>query len=221
MAPEKRKKPANSAKQDAKKARLDQPTTEPREACASSLLGPHEAAIAKLQSKYNVLAASIISSSQIRKRVSYVTKWLTTPLPEQLPTMSTDRNSLVLVHARPADVCKLITVVELCKRVLKEEGKHVYQYNQLFQPPPVKQKSDRVEETVLVGNEDEYSSSEDDAFEPIESRLEKAMRPTQQTHEPRSMRVYLSCTPVPELKNEPGVTVQSSETTAAATASRE
>lgn len=233
MAPEKRKKtPADRAKQAAKRARGNEPavttktiraaSTETQAACVGSLLGPHEATIAKLQPKYNVLAASVISSSQIRRRVSYVTNHLVaSKVGEKAPPATTiQKSSLVLLHARPADVCKLITVVEQCKRVLKEEGKAFYQYNQLFQLPPPTQKPDVVEETVLPGNDDQDSEEEEeeDAFEPLGTRLDKALQPPQRTHASKSMRIFLSCTPVPELKAEPGTTVQASETSAASPA---
>lgn len=211
MAPEKRKKPADPAKYEAKRARPDEPAATERQTCAGSLLGPHEAAIAKLQLKYNVLAASVISSSQIRKRVSYVTNHLITPTSEETSPTSIKQSRLVLLHARPADVCKLITVVEQCKRVLREEGETFYQYNQLFQLPPLMQKPDTVEETMLAGN-DEQNSSEDDGFEPLETRLDKALQPPPRTYALKSMRVFLSCTPVAELKAEPNVTVQTSDT---------
>lgn len=166
-----------------------------------TLTGPHEAIISELHPKYNILPASVISSTQIRKRVIYVTKHL-----------SPDDQSrhLALLYARPADVCKLITVVEQCKRVLKEEGRACYQYNQLFELPLEEKKPDVVNETVLGGVE-EGESSDDDAFEVMESRFEKAVLPPASSRGAKSIRVFLSSTPVPELKAKGDVTLQSSE----------
>ena len=229
MAPRKRKKSTDSLdKVVAKKTRPVAAERQPPGSAAvrerqgkaqcgsSSLIGPHEAAIAKLERKYDILAVAVISSSQIRKRVNIVAHHLAAaPNPA-----AEEKSALVLLHARPAEVCKLITIVEQCKRVLWEEGKPWYQYNQLFELPPPKQKSDTVEETVLVGRDDQEeeadSSEDDDAFEPVESRLDKALQPPQPRRALKSMRVYLSCSPVQELKIESDVTIQwSGQTTKA------
>lgn len=216
MAPKKRKKSSEHPNDDSKRARAESPTTEPRSA-VGSLQAPHESAIEKLQTKYNVLPISVISSSKIRKRVGAITDHLVTGASKEAETETTRQCNVVLLYARPAEVCKLITVVEQSKRLLKGEGKAVYQYNELFQLPPPPQKSETVEETVLV-DKDDQESSEDDGFEPLESRLEKAAQPSQPKHTPRSLRVFLSCTPVPELKADPGVTVQATENTPATSA---
>jgi hypothetical protein len=217
MAPKKRKKSSEHPNDDSKRARAESPAAEPR-STVGSLQGPHESAIEKLQTKYNVLAISVISSSKIRKRVGAITDHLVTTASKEAETPTTRQSNVVLLYARPAEVCKLITVTEQSKRLLKGEGKAVYQYNELFQLPPPPQKPETVEETVLVDRDDRDSSSSDDGFEPLESRLEKAVQTSQPTRTSRSLRVFLSCTPVPELKANPGVTVQATENTLATSA---
>lgn len=205
---------AKASKLESKKARQGEtPATGPQQqqqqqqGAANNLLEPHVDAISELQSTYDVLAAAIISSSQISKRVVYVTNHLAAASGEP-PAPA--RARVALLHSRPADVCKLITVVEQCKRVLKEEGKAWHQYNQLFELPPPTKKADQVDETVLP-NDDEQESTDDD-FEVMQSRIEKAVLPPTRTRKTQSMRIVLSCTPVPELRAKAGVTVQSSET---------
>lgn len=173
-----------------------------------NLLAAHELIIAELSPKYDVLAASVISSTQIRKRVTYATGHLLgggSPGPKP---------AVVLLHARPADVCKLITVVEQCKRVLGAEGKPCFQYNQLFELPEAAVKRDVVEKTILEGadgngdNGDDGDSEDDDDFEVMESRLEKALLPQPTTQVVKSMRIFLSVAAIPELKTRSGVTLQ-------------
>ncbi|CEI66846.1 hypothetical protein FVEN_g8499 [Fusarium venenatum] len=170
-----------------------------------ALAAPHESIIAELKPKYDVLPASVISSTQIKKRIIHVTNHL---------LAQGDRPQIALLYARTADVCKLITVVEKCKRVLSEEGKQYYQYNQLFDHPEKPKRKDIVEETILekgtMDEEDDDSGSDD--FEVTHSRFEDAVLPCPSQRTIKSMRVFLSVVPIPELKLKKGVTVQSGTT---------
>jgi hypothetical protein len=173
-----------------------------------SLVTPHEAILSELAPKYDVLPASVISSTKINKRVTAFTAHL---------LATSDRAAVGLLYARTADVCKLITIVEQCKRVLAEEGKAWYQYNQLFNLPVDKKKPRGVvEETALEreeGEEDAAGASDSDDFEVMESRFEKAVLPSVTRRVQKSMRVFLATRPIPELKSRDGATLQSSETT--------
>lgn len=167
-----------------------------------TLRGPHEQVIAELNPKYDVLAASVISSTQVRKRIVSTTDHL----------LSRNTKPVALLHARPADTCKLITIVEQAKRVLKGEGKFCFQYNQLFEPPLEPKKPDVVEKTVLEGDGDHSDNDSDDNFEVMESRFEKAVLPQQARIISKSLRIFLSVTAIPELKAKSNITVQISET---------
>lgn len=156
--------------------------------------------IAHLQPKCNVLPASVISSTQIRKRVTQVTAHLSAP--SALPAVA-------LLHARTGEVCKMITIVEQCKRLLGQQGKSWFQYNQMFQLPQAATQ-DVVEETVLEG-EDEEGSSSDEGFEVMASRFADAVLPAPSKRIVRSMRIFLSGQAIPELGAKEGVTLQSSE----------
>ncbi|KAG8677018.1 hypothetical protein FPOAC2_03135 [Fusarium poae] len=167
-----------------------------------ALATPHESVIAELKPKYDVLPASVISSTQIKKRVTHVTNHL---------LAQGDRPQIALLYGRTADVCKLITVIEKCKQVLSEEGKQYYQYNQLFDQPEKPKQKDIVEETILekdaMNEEDDDSDSDD--FEVMHSRFEDAVLPCPSQRTIKSMRVFLSVVSIPELKSKKGVTVQS------------
>lgn len=107
----------------------------------------------------------------------------------------------------------MITIVEQCKRLLREEGKTCFQYNEMFELPEAKRK-DLIEETVLERNRDEENGGEDedeDDFETMASRFERAVIPEPSKRVTMSLRVFLSKKEVVDLKARKGVTVQSHE----------
>ncbi|KAF5593817.1 DNA RNA-binding Alba [Fusarium pseudocircinatum] len=165
-----------------------------------ALLAPHESIIADLNSKYDILPASVISSTKIKKRIMQVTDHIMT---------QGDRPRVVLLYARTADVCKLITVVETCKRIVSEEGKAYYQYNQLFDQPERSKSNEIIEETILEKNIQEDNDSDNDDFEVMHSRFEDAVLPQPSPRSVKSMRAFISTVPIQELKIKKGVTVQS------------
>ncbi|PHH89861.1 hypothetical protein CDD83_5095 [Cordyceps sp. RAO-2017] len=172
----------------------------------TSLVGPHEAILAELEAKAHVLVASVISSTRIRKRIESAVAHLDAP---------SEKPRLVLLHARTAQVCKMITVVEHCKRILAARGKPWYQYNQLFDLPAEPKRADVVEETVL--DKRASDSESDGGFEVMSSRIEKAVLPPPPEVTVKSMRVFLSVQPMTELKARSNVTLQTSEDTDTAT----
>ncbi|QPH04284.1 hypothetical protein C2857_001172 [Epichloe festucae Fl1] len=188
----KRKEPSDAQKPP--KRSKPQPSSKP------ALIGPHEDIISQLQPKHNILAASVISSTQIRKRVTQITSHL---------GAESDLPAVVLLYARTAEVCKMITIAEQCKRLMKEQGKRWFQYNQMFEMPT--RDRDVVEETVLDGQQGESS---DDEFEVMASRFEKAVMPEPQKRVVRSMRVFLSVEVIRDLGAKNGITMQSSENVA-------
>jgi hypothetical protein len=181
----------NAAK--SKKPRVDK-------AQSPALITAHEPILAELASKYNILPASVISSTKIQKRVSAVVTHL---------AASSDKPHVALLYARPAEVCKLITIAEQSKRVMVEEGKPWHQYNQLFAlPAPAAPRKEAVGETVL---DEAAEGSDSDGFEYMETRFEKAVLPSVSPQVPQSMRVFLSVGAVPELRLKDDVTSQSNE----------
>ncbi|KAL7793573.1 hypothetical protein V8C37DRAFT_378295 [Trichoderma ceciliae] len=195
-APKKRKQPPGQPASSKK----------PRTEGNATLIGPHENALKELSTKHNILALSILSSTQIRKRVSSATSHL-------LDGSSESR--AILLHARPADACKMITVAEQCKRVLGEQGQTWYQYNELFDlPAEAKKKNKVIPEGIELEEEAEERSGSDEAeFETMESRFEQAVLPPLRVRTYKSLRIFISPRPIPELKSRESesVTVQTSE----------
>ncbi|ATY61034.1 DNA RNA-binding Alba [Cordyceps militaris] len=208
----KKRKSSTSLDQPAKKPRPP-PPADAHAAQDSPLCQPHAAVLGALAAKYDVLPASIISSTPIRKRVVRVTTHLLSP--------DGQKPRVVLLHGRVPETCKLITVAEMCKRLLYvHDCPAWYQYNQLFELPPGDAERGRrkaskhvVEETVLQGEErdEEEDEDESDAFETMQSRFENAVLPPTPDRTTKSLRIFLSTVPIPELKATDGVSVQTSE----------
>ncbi len=210
----KKRKPSTSIDHTAKKPRPQNDATSAPQAQDSPLYKPHAAILQDLAAKYDILPASVISSTPIRKRLVHMTTHLLGTAGEQ------KKPRAVLLYARTAEVCKMITVAEKCKRLLEEQGKAVwFQYNQLFDLPREdaerarnkKKRKQVVEETVLhVEEEDDEEDDESDAFETMQSRFEKAVLPPTPERTTKSLRIFLSTAAIPELKAKDGVTVQTS-----------
>ncbi|KAL6699829.1 hypothetical protein J3F84DRAFT_361844 [Trichoderma pleuroticola] len=182
------------------------PSKKPRTQGNPTLIGPHEAILKELSAKHNVLTLSVLSSTQIRKRVSSASSYLLDKSAE---------SRAILLHARPADVCKMITVAEQCKRLLGDKGQAWYQYNELFDlPSEAKKKKKNTRERGNAEKEaEEDSDSDEGAFEAMQSRFEQAVLPPPRAQTYKSLRIFISHQAIPELDSRENVTVQTSEDT--------
>ncbi|KAI4761080.1 hypothetical protein E4T52_06730 [Aureobasidium sp. EXF-3400] len=136
-----------------------------------------------LSAKYTVLQLSVISSSSISNRTtSLITHIKSTPVDS--------KPAVVALHAKAPVVNKLISVVEIAKRELKDNNQKVYQYNALG--------SELVQSTPATkpATDQDAMSDEEPAFEKIEQKITVKNVPT--------MTTYLSLTSVKELKQAYG-----------------
>ncbi|KKO96634.1 hypothetical protein THAR02_11265 [Trichoderma harzianum] len=182
------------------------PSKKPRTQANPTLIGPHETILKELSAKHNVLALSVLSSTQIRKRVSSASSHLLD---------KSEESRAILLHARPADVCKMITVAEQCKRLLGDKGQAWYQYNELFDllPEAKKKKKNTRERGDVEEEAEEDSDSDEGAFEAMESRFEQAVLPPPRAQTYKSLRIFISHQGIPELNSRENITVQTSEDT--------
>lgn len=172
------------------------------------LVQDHAGIISQLSHKYAILPLSVISSSKIQKRVTLAVSHL------EVPEKSDAQARLVLLYARTSEVSKLITITEQCKRIIGQTQRNWFQYNQLFDSTNEQEKRKRkelIEETVLKGDMEDDRDSADDDFEVMQDRFEKAVLPPPPQRTIKSMRIFLSTVPIPELKAKPDVTLQSSD----------
>ncbi|KAK2004155.1 hypothetical protein LX36DRAFT_706467 [Colletotrichum falcatum] len=215
--------------QGGNKKKRKPPTTaesaEPKKSKAAPPSGPttplptHDALLASLRPKYDVLPAFTISSTKIQKRVS----WLLQHLRKD---DGDPRKRAVLLYARPGDVVKMITIAELVKRIVAEDqAGRWYQYNQMYELPP---KAEVVEETMLGAtaggsgggdDNDDDDDDDNDSFEVMESRFERAVLPPPVSRAAKSLSVFLSLAPIPELRAKDDVTTQTNEPHGASTGS--
>ncbi|OHE95364.1 hypothetical protein CORC01_09375 [Colletotrichum orchidophilum] len=212
-----KKRKSSTMAESAAVSKKSKATTATATATASGPTTPlppsHEALLAELRSKYDILPAFTISSTKIQKRVT----WLLQHLRQD---DGDPRKRAVLVYARPGEVAKMISIVETVKRIVatekegegEEESGKWYQYNLMYELPP---KADIVEETVLGGGPGESGArdgsdgeEDDDDFEVMESRFERAVLPQPAKRAAKSLSIFLSLVPMPELKARDGVTTQ-------------
>ncbi|KAF3760860.1 hypothetical protein M406DRAFT_47181 [Cryphonectria parasitica EP155] len=187
---------------------------------------PHEELLAELGGRYDILTASVISSSKINKKVTSVLAHLghvDLYNPENKP-------GVMMLHARAGDAGKMVTVMELAKRRMGEEGVAWYQYNRVYEVAgeantrgrggPSSRRAARganqtiIEDTVMDGAErdddgEEEDEEEQEAFEPIQTALDVAIRDKPAT-EPKTtyMSIFLSRVPIPELQAKTSITLQ-------------
>ncbi|KKF95460.1 hypothetical protein CFO_g2190 [Ceratocystis platani] len=198
----------------------------------------HEPLLSTLSAKYSVLALSVISSSQLRTRITRALNHLSAANNGNVA----GQPALVFLHARPGDVGKMISIAEKVKCLMAAEGKPWVQYNRLFESaskPKGKKlskhagliKSNGGAEKIVavsVGSDaqaaqepdaqDIHDNSndeddEDDYFESTARRFDKAANPPEPTRLTMSLSIFLSTTPIPELRNIRHVSIQSSKDT--------
>ncbi|KAL2758147.1 hypothetical protein ACRALDRAFT_1061376 [Sodiomyces alcalophilus JCM 7366] len=190
-----------------------------QDAVTNALSETHQSVLSALKPTYDVLPAFTISSTKIHKRVVRVLDHLRKDTGDPRP-------AVVLLHARPPEVCKMITIAEQVKRELLAapgtEPRRWFQYNMMYAVPPKRKAPDVVDETVLggqrtedgncveQGDDEDDDDDEDDYFEALDSRFQKAILP-ERSRQQMSLSIFLSQVPIPELKGRAGVTVQMSE----------
>ncbi|KAH0144968.1 hypothetical protein KCU67_g12854, partial [Aureobasidium melanogenum] len=105
-------------------------------------------------------------------------------------TPADSKPAIVALHAKAPVANKLISIVEIAKRELKENGLKIYQYNALA--------SELIETTPTTkdATNQDAMSDEEPAFEKVDQRTAVRNIPT--------MTTYLSLNPIKELKQAYG-----------------
>lgn len=174
---------------------------------------PHEDLLTELKGKYAIATASVISSSKINKKVTQVLSHLGHVdlfSPASIP-------GIMMLHSRVSDSGKMVTVMELVKRRMDEAGLPWFQYNRIYEVSddgtkfrPTTRGLDQsvIEDTVMEGEFDD-EDDEEDAFEPVETAFDRAIR-DKPASDPKMayMSVFLSRVPMPELQSTAFVTLQ-------------
>ncbi|KAH0338021.1 hypothetical protein KCU81_g7838, partial [Aureobasidium melanogenum] len=136
-----------------------------------------------LSAKYTLLQLSVNSSSSISNRT-------TSLIAHVKSTPADSKPAIVALHAKAPVANKLISIVEIAKRELKENGIKVYQYNALG--------SELIETTPATqdATNQDAMSDEEPAFEKVDQRSTVRNVPT--------MTTYLSLASIKELKQAYG-----------------
>ena len=152
----------------------------------------------KLDAGYNILRLGVISSNSISGR--------TTLLIKHLSQKSSDgKHAVASMHAKSPVANKLISTVEIAKRDLSKAGQKVFQYSAIsFESVNVKR---TVKDKTLcpenAGQGDSMADEEDVAFE--------IMGETEKRRDIPVLTIYLSLSPIKELRDAYGWVVVSSQ----------
>ncbi|KAG4029512.1 hypothetical protein MFRU_015g00540 [Monilinia fructicola] len=117
---------------------------------------------------------SILSSSQIQKKVSRILSILSTF------SFSDPSPHVVLLSAKAPSVCKLISIAEIVKRELARSGKKWYQYNVVGElatsvPRNIEAEKEEEEEEEDVEMRDGGEEEAEQAFETMKTPFERAL----------------------------------------------
>lgn len=116
VTPKSKKQEQKKADQTGHAERTQQPATLPLE--------PHAVVLSELQPKYAVRVLSVISSTRMEKRIKAVLDQLgSLPTSHQTggePKPSPSSTGVALLHARASEASKLVSIVEIVKRRIRE-----------------------------------------------------------------------------------------------------
>ena len=175
---------------------------------------PHEELLAELKGKYAIVTASVISSSKINKKVTQVLSHL-----GHVDLFSQSSiPGVMMLHARVNDSGKMVTVMELAKRRMNEASQPWYQYNRVYEvsddgskAKPARKALDQtvIEDTVIASQDEDAEDEEEDAFEPVETAFDRAVRAKPDSNTKSAyMSIFLSRVPIPELHSKTFITLQ-------------
>lgn len=221
-SPSKRKQPpggtttttASSAQEIGPKNSKKQRTGPSNSQIPSQLpLEPHESILVELRPRYNVATFSVISSTSMAKRIDQILAHLGRFHPSDMAVLP----GVALLHARSRDTAKMVSLTELTRRRIHEQGHKWFQYNRLYEVDVevdgTGDGSTVIEETVLHGvagelDEDGFEVAATERAASAPNVFERAVMGPPKTEHALYMSVFLSRVPIPELKAKPFITEQ-------------
>ncbi|TVY92909.1 hypothetical protein LAWI1_G000809 [Lachnellula willkommii] len=158
-------------------------------ASTSNTSSANTESLGDLASTHDVLRMSIISSTQIEKKVTAILKHLDTP----------DKAAVVMLHSKAKVASKLISVVEIAKREIAAGGGKWFQYNAVegLLEENSQEEDGEDEGGVKVGKADgmdaeEEDEEEEESFETMKTPFERAIEGKAKVRAVPGMTTYLS-----------------------------
>ncbi|KAH8156621.1 hypothetical protein CIB48_g11624 [Xylaria polymorpha] len=164
-----------------------------------------------VDARYEVQLQSVISSSKIQQRVTAMLRHLTPPRQppstESVPNTTISKTRVSILRAKATEAGKLISIAEIAKREIEKElsaGDDGAGKTELIQKPR-DEGNTVIEETVLGGpGDDKRDYDEDDEFEIMKTPFERAIAGRPLARGVPVMSLFLSRSPVEELKKRYG-----------------
>jgi hypothetical protein len=166
-----------------------------------------------VDARYHVQLQSVISSSKIQKRVSAMLRHLTSPAPPSA------KKKVSVLRAKARDVSKLVSIAEIAKREIERERRTVkgkdrsegagnwFQYIALSEEMQQRDREEDnsiIEETVLGGHDVDQEPNDNVEFEYMKAPFKRAIEGQPLVRGTPVMNLFLSRSPIEELKKRYG-----------------
>jgi len=152
-----------------------------------------------LSKTHDISHISIISSSQIEKKVTAVLTHLST-------STSTANPAVAILHSKAKVASKLISVVEIAKREIAADGGKWYQYNVIRGVLEERERSNGKvpEKAPSEEGEEKEDEEEEESFETMKTPFERAIEGTAKVRAMPGMTTYLSRVRIDGLRKKYG-----------------
>jgi hypothetical protein len=165
-------------------------------------------ALNELESEYEFTSINIISSSHVQQKVNQALGILSV-----YPAISPANPAVVMLQSKGPVAAKLITIAEITKREIGQNGGKWFQYNKVDSVMEEKKVNSKREKGEKVNAEspkdsaamevdgEEDPESEDEAFETMKTPFERAIEGRPKIRSVPVMTLYLSRVRVDNLRN--------------------
>ena len=161
----------------------------------------------ELESEYEFTTINVISSSHVQQKVTQALGILSV-----YPVIPPAKPAVVMLYSKAPVAAKLITIAEITKREIGQNGGKWFQYNKLdsvVEEKEVNSKGEKGEKvnaespkdpSVMEADEEEEPESEGEAFETMKTPFERAIEGRPKIRSVPVMTLYLSRVRVDSLR---------------------
>ncbi|KAF4624427.1 hypothetical protein G7Y89_g13741 [Cudoniella acicularis] len=192
---------------------MDQTPSQEKSTAKPSITASIKVPFGDLANSHDVLPISVISSSQIEKKVNSVLNHLKT-----FPAIPPVKLAVVMVYSKAKSASKLITIIEIAKREIGSNGGKWFQYNvidQVKEPrenttekqirKPADTQGDEGKSSIDADPiEEPESDNGEQSFETMKTPFERAIEGKLKIRAVPIMTIYLSRVRIESLKSQYG-----------------
>ncbi|KAE9377987.1 hypothetical protein N431DRAFT_329171 [Stipitochalara longipes BDJ] len=159
-----------------------------------------------LEDTHDVASMSIISSSKVEQKVTRALQILS-----EYPAVPPAKPKVVMLHSKAAVASKMITIAEITKREIVNNGGKWYQYNKLGQVigerkdkelGARKEKSAGEDVSMVKNGDEEAENASEEEFETMRTPFERAIEGKPKVRAIPVMTLYLSRVRIDSLRKD-------------------